>query len=243
MAHARHAVAIQIAWEIIYEPEGDDDCEVQAEAETTMKALPIGFDVPFDEAIEAAITRGVVPPAEYYGELQGVARQLAFSIQGITAIDQIRAVRASLAKAMDSGLSFHEWRRKVAVVDLGLPDHRIENIWRTNLQGNYRRGQWRRDVENKDDRPYLMYDAINDSRTRPSHLAHDGTLRAVDDPFWHTHSTPLGYRKILPGAHVIANTDLALEGHYSGVAVEIVGQSGVRLSVTAKHPVLTGRDR
>jgi len=30
MAHARHAVAIQIAREIIYEPEGDDDGEVQA---------------------------------------------------------------------------------------------------------------------------------------------------------------------------------------------------------------------
>jgi len=39
-----------------------------------------------------------------------------------------------------------------------------------------------------------MYDAINDSRVRPSHLALDGIIRRIDDPFWNTHSCPNGYR-------------------------------------------------
>jgi hypothetical protein len=39
-----------------------------------------------------------------------------------------------------------------------------------------------------------MYDAVNDSRTRPSHLALDGVIRPVGDPFWNTHSPPLGHR-------------------------------------------------
>lgn len=55
-------------------------------------------------------------------------------------------------------------------------------------------GHWRRFEEAADDLPYLMYDAINDSRTRPSHLALDGVIRPVGDPFWQTHTPPLGHR-------------------------------------------------
>jgi hypothetical protein len=39
-----------------------------------------------------------------------------------------------------------------------------------------------------------MYDAINDSRVRPAHLAMDGIIRPVDDPFWNTHAPLNGYR-------------------------------------------------
>ena len=158
------------------------------------EALAIGFDLPFDAAIAAAVSRGVSLPDVYYGQLQGVARQLAFSIAGIAAYDQLQAVRDSLAKAMASGQSFKEWKATAAVQALGLPKHRVENIWRTNLQGNYMRGRWEQFVRNADRRPYLMYDAINDSRVRPSHLAMDGVIRRWDDPLWRTHSAPAGFR-------------------------------------------------
>ena len=157
-----------------------------------MTALSIGFDVPFSEAIRAAATRGVVLPDVYYGELQGVASQLAFSIAGISAYDQLQAVRDSMAAAMAAGTSFKEWKALDHAVEL--PAHRMENIWRTNLQGNYMRGRWEQFTRNARTRKYLIYDAINDTRVRPSHLAHDGVIRAVDDPFWKTHSPPLGYR-------------------------------------------------
>lgn len=207
-----------------------------------MTALAIGFDVPFDEAIKAAVTRGVVLPDVYYGELQGVAHQLAFSIAGIAAYDQLQAVRDSLASAIADGKSFREWKRTIPSELFELPNYRLENIWRTNLQGNYMRGRWERFTRFAKNRPFLMYDAINDTRVRPSHLAHDGVIRAVHDRFWATHSPPLGYNKILPGAEVMANTEVGLKGFYSGPAIEIVGHSpGVRLSVTAYHPVLTGR--
>jgi len=39
-----------------------------------------------------------------------------------------------------------------------------------------------------------MYDAINDSRTRPSHLALDGVVKPVGDVFWKTHACPNGHR-------------------------------------------------
>lgn len=158
-----------------------------------MTALSIGFDVPFDEAIKAATTRGVVLPEVYYGELQGVARQLAFSIAGISAYDQLQAVRDSLATAMADGKSFREWKKTVPPEVFELPNYRLENIWRTNLQGNYMRGRWERFTQFSATRPFLMYDAINDTRVRPSHLAHDGVIRPVHNRYWLTHSPPLGY--------------------------------------------------
>lgn len=156
--------------------------------------LTIGFNVPFHEAIAAAQLRGVVLPDVYYGELQGLARQLAFSIAGIASLDQLQAVKDSLSDYMDKGGSFNAWKKQSAQLNLELPAHRLDNIWRTNLQGNYMRGKWEQFQRNADTRPYLLYDAINDSRVRPSHLAHDGTIRRVNDAFWKTHSPPLGYR-------------------------------------------------
>ncbi len=201
--------------------------------------LSIGFDVPFAEAIAAAIIRGVVLPAVYYHQLQGLARQLAFSIAGIASIEQLQAVRDSLTNALQTGQSFNEWMNEAAVMNLNLPAHRLDNIWRTNLQGNYMRGEWEQFIENKDNRPYLQYDSINDSRTRPSHLAMDGVIRRWDDPLWKTWSPPAGYRCVLPWTNVRGDFEIGLKSWYSGKAVEIKTKSGAVLAVTANHPILT----
>ena len=157
--------------------------------------LKIGFNVPFSEAIKAAQQRNVVLPDVYYGELQGLARQQAFSVAGLASLDQLTIVRDSLAAKLQSGQTFRQWQKDITESGtLDLPRHRLDNIFRTNIQSNYNRGRWERFVEGKDTRPYLMYDAINDSRVRPSHLAMDGIIRAVDDPFWHSHAPLNGYR-------------------------------------------------
>ena len=156
--------------------------------------LSLAFNLPFTESIRAAEARGVVLPQIYYSPaFQGIMRQKAFSIAGIAAIDQLQAVNESLQHWMDKGGSFNDWKKQAAVMELNLPKHRIETIWRTNLQGNYMRGRWEQFTRNAELRPYLMYDAINDSRVRPAHLAMDGTIRPVGDSFWNTHSPPCGY--------------------------------------------------
>ena len=203
--------------------------------------LSIGFDVPFDEAIAAALARGVVLPSVYYQQLQGLARQLAFSIAGITSIAQLQAVLDSLSAAMQTGQSFTEWLDEAAVMSLNLPQHRLDNIWRTNLQGNYMRGKWEQLIDNRDNRPYLQYDAVNDHRVRPSHLAMDGVIRRWDDPFWKTHSPPNGYRCVMPWTKVRGDFEIGLKSWYSGKAVEIKTESGAVLAVTANHPILTDR--
>jgi SPP1 gp7 family putative phage head morphogenesis protein len=151
--------------------------------------------VTFTEALAHARSRGVVLPAVYYGELQGLARSMAFSIAGITALDQLEMARDSLADATGSGETFSAWKRRVAAgeVKLDLPAHRLENIFRTNIQGNYASGRCRSQKDTAKAFPYLMYSAINDSRTRPAHAAMDGYIARIDDPIWTTWHTPNGY--------------------------------------------------
>jgi SPP1 gp7 family putative phage head morphogenesis protein len=157
--------------------------------------LSIGLNVPFAQAIKAAAARGVVLPDIYYGVLQGLERQLAFSVAGVASLDQLTQVRDSLTAALQTGASFETWKKGIlASGSLDLPRHRLDNIFRTNIQGCYNRGRWERFVAVKDTRPYLMYDAINDSRVRPAHLAMDNIIRPVDDAFWASHAPANGYR-------------------------------------------------
>ena len=158
------------------------------------KPLSIGFNVPFDEAIKATEARDVVLPSKYYGELQGIHRQLSFSVAGLATHDQLNGVLDSLTKAVSAGTPYSQWAKELNVDGVALPPYRLENIYRTNLQNAYQRGHWEQVQSSKAVRPFLMYDAINDTRTRPSHKAMDGIIRPVDDPFWNSHYPSNGFQ-------------------------------------------------
>lgn len=150
--------------------------------------------LPFAEAIDLAKRRKVVLPDVYYGELIGEARQTSFSVAGLASIAQLTQVLDSLNEAMKEGLSFNDWKDKtLEEQDLGLSDARLETIFRTNVQSSYMRGHYRQQALTALTRPFLMYDAVNDARTRPNHAAMDGYIAHFDDPIWHTHRPPMGY--------------------------------------------------
>jgi SPP1 gp7 family putative phage head morphogenesis protein len=157
------------------------------------KPLSVGFNVPFEEAIKATDAREVVLPSKYYGELQGIHRQLSFSVAGLATHDQLNGVLDSLKKAVSAGTPYKKWADELSVEGVALPPYRLENIYRTNLQNAYQRGHWEQVQASKAVRPFLMYDAINDTRTRPSHKAMDGIIRPVDDPFWNSHYPSNGF--------------------------------------------------
>lgn len=149
-----------------------------------MPPISINFNLPFDEAIQQMASRGVVLPDRYYGQLQGLHKQLAFSIAHVAKLDQLQAVLDSLTAHLKNGGTFASWQKHVDVKALGLPKHRLDNIFRTNIQQAYNHGHWQQAVANKSTHGYLLYDAINDSRTRPTHKANDGIIRKIDDPIW-----------------------------------------------------------
>ena len=150
----------------------------------------------FLEALRYAESRGVRLPDEYYGKLVGIQRSQTVSVAGLAGLDQIKFVIDQVSKVIREGGSFESFKKAVAdsTLDIDLPRHRLDNIFRTNMQAAYNRGRWEQQSRVRSTRPYLMYDAINDSRTRPNHLAMDNVVLRWDDPWWQTHYPPNGYR-------------------------------------------------
>ncbi len=52
------------------------------------------------------------------------------------------------------------------------------------------RNHWRDFEENAKERPYLMFDAIDDGRTPKECMKLDGKIKRVNDPFWIEHPVP-----------------------------------------------------
>lgn len=161
-----------------------------------MATTTAAFDVKFIEAIAYALNRNVVLPDEYYDRMTPIQRQQAVSIAGLGQTEQIKHVMSLVNEQLDSGGTFADFQKAVkdGDIDINLPRHRLDNIFRTNIQGAYGRGRWYQQQQNKDERPYLMRDGINDIRQRPAHKVLDGVVRHIDDPFWQKHYAPDGYR-------------------------------------------------
>ena len=184
------------------------------------------------EAIAWARRRKVELPAEYYGHRIARARALAFSVAGMTRLDQIEHVRESLNRALEEGGTFETWKEEMlkSPEALALPRHRLDNIFRTNLQSAYMAGRCRAIQAHKASRPYLLYSAVNDSRTRPSHAAMDGTILPVDDPWWETHTPPNGFR-CRCGVISISEAEARRRGISSGPPVNAQPDDGWDYSV------------
>lgn len=161
-----------------------------------MATTTAGFDVQFIEAIAYALNREVVLPDNYYNVMTPIQRQQAVSIAGLGQTEQIKHVMGLVNDQLDSGGTFADFQKAVkdGDIDINLPKHRLDNIFRTNIQGAYGRGRWYQQQQNKDERPYLMRDGINDIRQRQSHRELDGIIRPIDDPFWDTHYPPDDFR-------------------------------------------------
>lgn len=201
------------------------------------------FDVKFIQALAYAVSREVVPGDEYYLQMTDIQRQMAVSIAGMAQVDQISHIIGQVNKAIDNGMTFNDWKKAALAggFDPNLPDYRLQNIFRTNIQAAYNRGKWYQQQDNKKNRPYLIYDAINDVRTRPNHLLMDKVVRHIDDAFWDTHYPPCGYQCFLPGTKIQGDLQGAIVRNYRGVAVEFTTNSNRKLAVTGNHPILTER--
>lgn len=161
-----------------------------------MATASASFKVPFVEAIAYALSRDVVLPDDYYEQMTPIQRQQAVSIAGLAQTEQIKHVMGLVNEQLVDGGTFADFQKAVKAgdIDINLPKYRLDNIFRTNIQGAYGRGRWYQQQQNKDERPYLMRDGINDIRQRPAHRVLNGVVRHIDDPFWQKHYAPDGYR-------------------------------------------------
>lgn len=137
-----------------------------------------------------------------YGEfakLSNEAKTMAFAVSGIAKGDELNTVYQQLSRALDEGIPFSEFKKGCADIFerrgwTGKRAWRIDNIFRTNIQTAYNVGHYKQLSEQAELFPYWKYSAINDSRTRPTHLAMNGRVWPADHPIWDTWYPPNGYR-------------------------------------------------
>lgn len=157
------------------------------------KPLSISMALPFDRALAEAQKRAVLLPEEFYEQIPAATRRLAWTASNLAGIDQITEVFAALNDAIANGQTMDQWRQAALATDWGLSPARLDLIFRAQVQTAYMAGHVAAFDDNSADRPYLMYSAINDNRTRPAHAALSGYIAPIGDPFWLTHTPPLGY--------------------------------------------------
>jgi SPP1 gp7 family putative phage head morphogenesis protein len=128
---------------------------------------------------------------------------------------------------------------------------RLETIYRTNLQTAYQAGRWQAFDDNSSDRPYLMYVAVMDDRTRPSHAEMNGQIFPADDPIWDTHYPPNGFncrcRVRALSEKNIQDRGLAVQSsagrmHEKEVSAGVDKQTGEDLRVTVSGIEIPGAD-
>lgn len=195
------------------------------------------------DAIAYALSREVVPSDDYYDKMQGIQRRQAVSIAGMAQTEQIKFVMSQVNSALASGQTFEQFQKSVNLVDIDLPRYRLRTIYRTNIQQAYAHGRWTEQQRNKKDKPYLVRDEINDSKTRPHHAGKpiNGMTRPIDDPIWQYYYAPDEINCFLPHTTIAGDIECAMIRSYVGKAVELTTQSSKTMRVTSGHPVLTER--
>ncbi len=172
------------------------------------------FNVPPKEALDYFNAKGLRSTFAW-GDMLREEHATAFTVAKMLDMDMLKDVQDSLDLALTTGQTFSDWAKnivpmlqakgwwgrkemrdpltgKTIIAQLGSP-WRLETIFRTNLQTAYSAGQWQQIMDQADIAPYLMYDAVDDFRTRAQHKAWDNKVLPVTDKFWRSHYPPNGF--------------------------------------------------
>lgn len=176
--------------------------------------INIGFDVKPLEAINYFKAKGLKATFSY-ADMLAADHVNNFTIAKMMDIDLLQDMYDSLLQAQKKGWTLQQWKERMiphlqangwwgrqAVVDpvtgktilseLG-SSRRLDIIFRTNMQMAYAAGHWQQIKEQERIAPYLMYNAVDDYRTREEHRANDNKIYPISHPFWVTHYPPNGF--------------------------------------------------
>lgn len=155
-----------------------------------------GGEFRFEEAVSYFDKKVPVTAGVFY-DLADHYRALAFTVSGYTEAQIIKKFYDELLDALENGTTMEQFRQSMSGFlerqgYEGLTPFQADNIFRTNIQTAYQAGHYEQmtDPDVMRLRPYWQYDAVNDSHTRPSHLAMDGRVFPADSPVWDTWYPP-----------------------------------------------------
>ena len=124
------------------------------------------------------------------------AKHRAFYVTGLAKHDLVQMVSDGLEEALKNGETLPDFKARImaAIQTQGWHDHRVENIFRTNLQTAYAAGRYKKMQAVKASRPYWQYLAVMDKRVRPTHAILHEKVYPADHEFWASNYPPNGFR-------------------------------------------------
>lgn len=231
------------------------------------------FDLPPKEAIAYLESKGLRITFNW-AEMLDEAHARAFTVAKAMRLDVLRDIRTGLLDALATGKTLRQfeqeltpllqakgwWGKQIVVdaqgqaqqVQLGSP-RRLKTIYQTNLQSAYMAGRAKAQ-QAANAFPYLMYVAVMDGRTRPSHAALNGKIWRKDDPVWSVIYPPNGHncrcrtRALTPGQmqreglalseppEIVTREVTAGKNRLTGELFRTV-QSGVRVRDAKGNPI------
>ena len=159
-------------------------------------------NTPFSEAIDH-FRRKIRLPIQSYRDLSGECHAKAFMVAGATNDAMLADFHKAILKYMESGKSAKDFRadfERIAA-SFGWTGYTGENNpgWRsaimidTNMRTSYMAGRWQKLSDEKEARPYLMYQQVQRPSMRPEHAQWHGLIYPIDHEFWNTHYPPNGW--------------------------------------------------
>lgn len=124
------------------------------------------------------------------------AKARAFYVTGLYQQDLVKLVSDGIEAALANGETLPQFRERIlaAIQAQGWHSHRVENIFRTNMQSAYSAGRYKKMQVVRNSRPYWQYMAVMDKRVRPSHAILHGKVYPADHEFWDSNYPPNGFR-------------------------------------------------
>lgn len=201
----------------------------------------LAFRLGVDKAELDARVAGLFNP-----EARAFIQQFSFNAISKIGEDQKVEIRNIILESLRDGRGAQETARALRdAFDVSERSARLRTIARTELNRSANWGRlsgWQKSgvVTGKE------FIAANDDRVRASHLAADGDVVPVDQPFTKgaasgAMSPPLDPNCVLPGQRVEGVVEAASRMPYKGLAVEVTTGYGERFSVTPNHAVLTDK--
>lgn len=141
-------------------------------------------------------------PTKSYTDLQGAAHDQAFVVAGALKADLLNDLRGAVDRVVADGIGFEAFKKDFRSIAAkhgwaynGGSNWRAQVIYETNLNQSYNAGREAQlaDPELRARRPYGMYKHYASPNERPEHVAWDGLIIPLDDPWWDSHSPANGW--------------------------------------------------
>lgn len=139
---------------------------------------------------------------EEWEELDAKARRKAFFVSNVAQARVVADAHNALTRGLAEGKSLTEIKADISPAlqeawggTVANPAHRLDTIARTNVQSAYAAGRERLASHPTVQRlrPFARFDAVEDHRTSELCGPLNGTVKAVDDPWWDNHTPPLHF--------------------------------------------------